>query len=111
MAWTDSPVTQYLNREEIIEINIVNMFNLVLGQCTRPLKVTLEAHIEWNQVSRDDDYIELLKMMKSIVVYNFQSQKKIFVPFLNPRGVFIPIIGPSLHLRTSIMRLSKIMSG
>ena len=49
------------------------MFSIILGQCTRPLKAKLEAHPNWYQVSRDEDSVELLKTINSIV-FNFESQ-------------------------------------
>ena len=72
-----------------------------------PLKAQLEAHSVWHQVSKDDDYIELMKTIKSIL-YNFESQKHKWHSIFEAEKVFIPIIRPSLHIFKSNTRPSKI---
>ena len=58
----------------MLKSNIANIFSIIMGKYIWPLKATLEANTKYHKVSRNEDYIELLKTVKS-VVYNPESKK------------------------------------
>ena len=41
----------------MLKINIGNIFSIVMIQFTMSLKEKLEAHPDWNQMPKDEDYI------------------------------------------------------
>ena len=67
-------VTEVLDMEEEIELQVENLYFLVLGQCTEALKARDEAHPDFSMVSDVLNGVTLLSIIKAIC-FNFQEQK------------------------------------
>ena len=57
-----------------LQTNTNALFSLIWGQCTDSMQAKVEAAPTFEQVARDNDGIELLKLIKDIA-FNFSSQK------------------------------------
>ena len=70
----DGEIKAYLRRMETLQQNMGNLFSLVLGQCTKAMRTKLQADDDWEEISRDQSPIRLLKLIKNIN-YHFESTK------------------------------------
>ena len=70
-------IDAYIKRESILDDNVQKAFSLVLGQCTDLLQSKLKQQANWATVSREQDVIALLEMIKNIT-FKFDDQK--FLP-------------------------------
>ena len=63
-----------IKHEGTLDDNIQCLYSLVLGQCTDLMQTKLKQQSNWETVSRYQDGIELLKMIKT-TVHRFDDQK------------------------------------
>ena len=70
-------IDMYIKCKTILDDNIQKAYSLVLGQCTELLQSKLKQHVNWQQVSINQDVITLLAMIK-MISYKFEDQK--FLP-------------------------------
>ena len=58
------------------EKNSSKAFALILGQCSDMLRSKIESHDDWETTNRDDDPVELLKIIKHCMVHKTTTRHK-----------------------------------
>lgn len=64
----DYKLKRYHDKIEQYEDNKVNVFGLIIGQCTPTMCRRLEQSENWKPVKRNNNAVELVKMIKSIAL-------------------------------------------
>jgi hypothetical protein len=71
----ENEVDEYVKRETCMDENIRTLYDLVWGQCSFVMRMQIEALDTYDVLRRELQALELLKAIKSVLVFNVQSQK------------------------------------
>ena len=58
-------VNKYIDREEVLEENVDNLYDIFIRQCTPPLRSTIKGDAEYGKKSSDYDTLWLLEKYDS----------------------------------------------
>ena len=64
MKMWEIQVKKYMDREEVLSENANNLYGIIIGQCTPPLRSTIKHDVEYGIKSSDFDTLWLLKRSK-----------------------------------------------
>lgn len=73
-AYFAEEVKEFMLRRRTYNNNRSNVYTVVLGQCSEPLKAKLEAQDDWETINNEHDLVKLLKSIK-VWMLNQQSTK------------------------------------
>lgn len=73
-AYFAEEVKEFMLRRRTYNNNRSNVYTVVLGQCSEPLKAKLEAQDDWETINNEHNLVKLLKSIK-VWMLNQQSTK------------------------------------